>query len=174
MTPFYRRLCAVMAAALIGPANAAAAQWQLIEATYIPLPLAAPSYGTVCSAYDSGVCANVNEFYQFNHKTLQRVTAVVTFSNQWGLRLSFTTGAQATKLALDPRLQIGILRTKAMASGRSLSAEAFSTLGGDTRHKPCLDEYDREYFCGSLTAWSDYPGKRISFQEYGIKVLYRF
>ena len=27
--------------------------------------------------------------------------------------------------------------------------------GSFVSHKPCLDSFDRQYFCGNLTAWSD-------------------
>ena len=27
------------------------------------------------------------------------------------------------------------------------------------KHKPCTDSYNRQYFCGNLTAWSDYKDK---------------
>ena len=167
------RLSVLIAATLIAPNAGAAPDWQFTEAATVSLPPSV-TYGVVCSSYDSSVCANVSDFYRFNHQYLQRFTIVGTFSKYWGLRASLTTGAQAAKLSLDPRLLIGLIGMKPLSGGRTLSAEVFGSIGGDLRHKPCLDEYDREYFCGSLTAWSDYPTKRISFQEYGIKVLYKF
>lgn len=166
--------CALIAAMLICPTDAAYSEWQIVEAAYVPMPYPIPTFGVVCSGYDSSVCANVGNLYRFNHQTLQRFTLVGAFANNWGLRLSLTTGAQATKVLIDPRLQIGVIRSIPLASGRALSAEVYGSIGGDMKNKPCLDSYDREYFCGSLTAWSDYPNKQISFPEYGFKVLYRF
>lgn len=173
MNRFYRYVCAVIGSALIAPA-ALSSEWQIIEATYVPMSYPVPTYGLVCSAYDASVCANVSGFYKFNQQTLQRVTLVGAFVNQWGVRFALTTGAQAAKLVIDPRLQVGVIHTKLMSSGRSLSGEVYGSVGGAMKHKPCLDSYDREYFCGSLTAWSDYPNKRISLPEYGLKVLYRY
>lgn len=159
---------------LIYPTCAASSEWRLIEAAYVPMQYPIPTFGVVCSGYDSSVCADVSSFYKLNHQTLQRITLVGAFTNNWGVRLSLTTGAEATKVLIDPRLQIGVIRSVPFSSDRALSIEVYGSIGGDLKHKPCLDSYDREYFCGSLTAWSDYPNKTISFPEYGFKVLYRY
>lgn len=173
MKRFDRYVCAVAGSMLFTQA-ALSSEWQIIEASYVPMAYPVAAYGFVCSAYDVSVCANVSSFYKFNKQTLQRVTLVGAFVNQWGVRIALTAGAQAEKLVVDPRLQVGLIHTQTLAEGRSLSGEIYASVGGDMKHRPCLDAYDREYFCGSLTAWSDYPAKRISFPEYGFKVHYRY
>ena len=90
------------------------------------------------------------------------------------MRLSVTSGAQSPKLSIAPRVVIGVIGSMQISNRRTLSSEVFGSVGGHLSHKPCLDAYDRKYFCGSLTAWSDFPNKRIAPQEYGLKVLYRF
>jgi hypothetical protein len=52
-----------------------------------------------------------------------------------------------------------------------VTAEVFGTLGGEIRHRPCLDDYDRQYHCGSLTSWEDFAGKRVPLREYGLKLV---
>jgi hypothetical protein len=151
-----------------------AAEWQLIEASYLSLPVPVSQYGTVCSAYDTSVCADVSNFYQLDQRTLLRVTAVGALSPRWGLRLSFTTGAKSQKLVVEPKLLVGVIAIKELAGGRSLVGEIFGSVGGETRHIPCLDVYDRAYFCGNLTAWADYPNKQIAADEYGFKLVYKF
>jgi hypothetical protein len=77
-------------------------------------------------------------------------------------------------MTIDSRLTLGLIVAKQLDSIRSISAEIFNSFGGDTNHKPCLDEYDREYYCGDLTAWSDFEKKHTAYKEWGVKVMYRF
>ena len=179
------RLCVFVSAALIcqtalaeplwqiAPRSALAPVWQLTEVASVALP-SLPAYGTVCSAYDASVCADVGSFYRFRQRYVRRISAVGTFSDRWGVRISITSGAQSPKVSIEPRLVIGLIGSRPLSNGRTISAEVFGSVGGDINHKPCLDNYDREYFCGSLTAWTDFQNKRIALNEYGLKILYRF
>ncbi|MEI8210276.1 MAG: hypothetical protein WCG16_13785 [Methylococcales bacterium] len=168
------RILSSLVFSFVGTAAGHAADWQIIEAAYVALPVPSTQYGVVCSAYETSVCANVGDFYRFNHQTQLRVALVGAISDQWGVRLSLTTGAEATKLVVDPQLIIGVIATKPLTKGRSLSGEVFGSIGGDIRHKPCLDEYDREYFCGNLTAWTDFQSKTIANEEYGLKIVFKY
>lgn len=164
---------AMMAAMSVASSAGAATTWRLTEFVDVPLQ-SVPAFSYVCSQYDSSVCMDVADFYRFRQRNLQRMTVVATFSEQIGLRASITTGAKATKLTISPRVVLGLVGSMRLSAGSSVSAEIFGSLGGTLRHKPCLDEYDREYFCGSLTAWSDFPNKQTPYRESGIKLIYRY
>ena len=154
-------------------ASGAAPAWEpmaarLVEATAVALPLSS-QYGRVCSGYDSAICSDVSEFYRMDRRLLRRVGLVTALSPTWGVRTQFTEGAAAPKLVIRPRLLLGLIGSKFLSEGRAVTAEVFGTLGGDSRHRPCLDDYDRQYFCGSLTSWEDFAGKRVPLREYGLK-----
>lgn len=169
----HRNHVTLLAAMSVASSAGAATTWRLTEFVDVPLQ-SVPAYSYVCSQYDSTVCANVADFYRFRQRNLQRMTVVVTFSERIGLRASMTTGAKAAKLTIGPRVVLGLIGSMPLSAGRSVSAEVFGSLGGSLRHKPCLDQYDREYFCGSLTAWSDFPNKQSPYRESGIKLIYRY
>lgn len=169
-------LCSAVGAAvlsLMGFQAAAQNQWVLTEARTTPIHSPVPQ-GIVCSGYDAGVCADISRFYQFDHRQLWRFTLVGQLSENWGVRLTLTTGAEAAKMTVAPRLIFGVIGTAHDTPHSSLSAELFTSLGGDITHQPCVDTYARAYFCGALTAWDDYPNKRIVYQEYGVKLVFRF
>jgi hypothetical protein len=141
---------------------------RLLEATYVPLPTSS-QYGLVCSGYNNAVCSDMSEFYRMDRRLLRRVGLVTELSPSWGVRTQFTEGAAAPKLVIRPRLLLGLIGSRSLPEGRSVTAEVFGTFGGEIRHRPCLDDYDRQYFCGSLTSWQDFAGKRVPLREYGLK-----
>ncbi len=151
----------------------AQSNWQITEATYSPVTVA-PQSGVVCSSYDNSVCADISHFYKFDHRMLWRFTLIGNMSDNWGIRATIITGAKAEKLTVQPRLILGLIKATYLSATKILSSEIYGTLGGDSNHQPCVDEYDREYYCGNLTAWSDFKNKKISSKEYGIKFLYRY
>lgn len=166
-----------MAFALMLPAVPAMAwdlrQVRLVEADLISAPSLGPQV-PVCSVYDETVCADVSAFYRPNKNRLARIGVVAAVGPSWGLRLQFTEGLRADKATLEPRLLVGLITSHPMRSGRALTLEAYSSLGGDVVHRPCLDAYDRRYHCATLTAWEDSPGKRIRARDIGLRLAWRF
>ncbi len=146
---------------------------RLTEASYVAPPSVARN-GTVCSAYDTSVCADVSQFYKSANRQLLRLGFVTAFSPSWGIRTQFTVGAHASKVSVNPRLILGLIGTTPLSGGGSISGEVSASVGGDVRHRPCVDEYDRLYYCGSLTSWEDFEGKRVRFSEYGVRLSYQF
>ncbi len=147
--------------------------WKFVEAGSVPLPVAVPGK-VVCSGYDAAVCASTDAFYRFKSQTLLKMTLVGTITESWGTRITVSTGAKAEKLEIEPRIVLGIIRAHAFTKRDSMTTEMYNSIGGRVRNKPCLDSYDREYYCGNLTAWSDYQQKEIARKEYGIKIVYVF
>lgn len=170
-------IAAVAAACALGSGAATAAPLpamaQITEARWVAAPALGP-LGLVCSGYDSSVCADVRHHYQQSRRHLLQVGLVAAMTPQWALRLRYTEGVSAPKASLQPRLLIGLIGSQPMGGARSLTAEVYTTVGGDLVHRPCLDAYDRRYHCGTLTAWEDFPGKRVKSSEYGLRLAYRF
>lgn len=174
-------LATACAMALMAPAMDAAAwdlrQVRLVEADLVAAPVLGPR-GPVCSAYDETVCADVSAFYQPNKNRLARFGLIATMttaaSPAWGLRLQFTEGLRAPKATLEPRLVVGLIVSRTLRSQRTLTLEAYSSLGGDVVHRPCVDAYDRQYHCATLTAWEGTAGQSIRTRDVGFRLAWRF
>ncbi len=97
-----------------------------------------------------------------------------TLTPNFGARITVITGVDSAKMGVEPRIILGLIGVKQVGSDSVLSAEIYNSFMGATYHRPCTDDYEREYYCGSLTAWTDYVDKNVTFKEWGFKVLYRF
>lgn len=146
---------------------------RLVEAQMLAAPTLGPR-GIVCSAYDDTVCSDVGGFYRSPKTHLWQVGMVASLSPSFGLRLRLTEGVSAPKATLRPRLLTGWILHRPMGGQRTLMAEIYTSWGGDLVHRPCIDAYDRQYYCAHLTAWEDFPAKRIKPQDYGFRIAYRF
>ena len=151
----------------------AQSNWQLVEVSSKAIDFSAPS-GRVCSDYEGSVCTDVSKFYQFNQYSQWRMTLVGTLTPVFGARITLVTGVDAAKMGVEPRIILGLIGARNLGRDSTLSAEIYNSFMGSTYHRPCTDDYDREYYCGNLTAWSDYLDKRTTFKEWGLKVVYRF
>jgi hypothetical protein len=145
----------------------------LTEARTVSAPSLGPAQ-VVCSAYDATVCADVGPFYQARKSQLAQIGVLAAFNPRWGLRLRYTEGVSAPKATLRPTWRVGVIATQPLAARRSLTTEFYTSIGGHLVHRPCLDAYDRRYFCGTLTAWEDFPAKRVRHHDFGVRVSYRF
>jgi hypothetical protein len=166
----------ILFAAIILPTITYASSWpqiRLIEASTVSTPLLGPS-GSVCSVYDASVCADISKFFIPKKNRMARVSIMAALSPQLGLRFQLTEGTSAPKISIQEKLQFAVLLTRSKSNGSSFVYEFYSSIGGDLKHRPCVDSYDREYHCGTLTSWSEYQGKSVSFPEYGVrlKVIY--
>jgi len=166
-----------VAAALILTTTSAAAwegrELRLVEARSVAAPSLGP-LGVVCSAYEETVCADVSGFYRTNKSRLTRIGVVAVLGPTWAARLRFTQGTSAPKATLQPSLQVGLITSQALRAGRTLTLEAYTSVGGDLVHRPCIDAYERTYYCGTLTSWTDFPGKRVRSQDFGFRAALRF
>ena len=131
-------------------------------------------WGRACSAYDSAVCHDLSAFYQPRQRQVAQASVLMMATPAWGVHLTWRGGVDAPKLAIAPRIKLGMVHTWLLAGGGSLAVEAHTSLGGALSHRPCLDAYDRAYFCVNLTAWADYPAKTIAQRDQGVKLHWRF
>ncbi len=70
------------------------------------------------------------------------------------------SGYSAAKIHIDPALFIGYTRAFQAAENLTIALGAGGWLGGDISEKPCRDDFDRAYYCPTLTAWSAYRRPR--------------
>ena len=127
---------------------------------------------SACSAYDGSVCQSVNEFYkpkapEFIFTGLYKINGdnILTFGTN--------TGYDSSKLSVSPSFMIGGATRYYLNEKKDshLIFEGSYWFGSSVSHKPCLDSYDRQYFCGNLTAWSDFKYDQHP-DSYNVKLWY--
>ena len=112
---------------------------------------------SACSGYDSSVCQNINAFYK--PKTPEFiVTGLYKLNGDNILSFGANSGFDSEKLRISPSFMLGAATRYYLNDKKDshLILEGQYWLGSSVSHKPCLDSFDRQYFCGNLTAWSDF------------------
>ncbi len=110
------------------------------------------------TSYD-GEIRSVSEFYE-PERTTAEVGGDIYLATDTKISLGLDGGYQSRKLDIDPTLKIGVDHIIGLSSSKdhdlSLRVHGSVSIGGKQNHTPCADSYDREYYCGNLTAWSDF------------------
>jgi len=131
---------------------------------------------SVCSGFSSTVCYQLAGFYK--PTTTQLIaTGIWRVSNNTLAHLGVNTGFQSPKLKVSPAFYLGVTQRFFLDDKQlsQLSFEATGWVGSKVQHKPCVDSYNREYFCGDLTAWSDYKyDSRPKSYTLNIRYMMRF
>lgn len=112
---------------------------------------------TVCSGYDASVCHPVGKFYQSSRIPIF-ASALVFLNRDEIVQLGFNSGFNSAKLTVTPSIMLGAGQRFYVNKSRTsqIVLHGYRWFGGRVTHRPCLDSFDREYFCGNLTAWSDF------------------
>jgi hypothetical protein len=113
----------------------------------------------VTSPYDPDLTYDVSQFYQ---PQKSRYRAVLANNYQMGFVFlaGVDTGHRSSKLTISPALMLGGAYTLKLSRYSTLSLAGYKWAGGAITESPCLDEFDREYMCAQLIAWTDYKPKR--------------
>jgi hypothetical protein len=110
------------------------------------------------TSYD-GEIRSISEFYEPERPTI-KVGGDIYLGAATRISLDLDGGYQSRKLDIDPTLAIGVDHTIGLSSSRdhdlSLQVHGSVSIGGKQNHTSCVDSYDREYYCGNLTAWTDF------------------
>ncbi len=114
-----------------------------------------------CSAYDQAVCTSLKNFYKPRRSQLI-ATGLYKYEINRAITFGLNSGFDAPKLNIKPSFMMGHLIKLDLdySKTESLIIEGLIWFGGRVKHEACIDEYDREYYCPSLTAWSDFTYKR--------------
>lgn len=125
-----------------------------------------------CSTFDSSVCYNTSNFYK--PKTPQTIVSGYYFFNKNdALILGLNTGYNSPKLIIQPSIALGYSSRIELDRSKQVVIEGTKWLGGSIKHKPCIDSFDREYYCGNLSAWSDFH-YQSNINSYSMRVMYQW
>lgn len=111
----------------------------------------------VCSIYDNAICFDVNRFYSSSMPQIL-MSGFVMLDGSNAITFGIDTGYSSPKLKVSPALLLGVSKRWFMSEKRDahLIVEASGWFGQSVSHEPCIDDYDRAYYCGNLSAWSDF------------------
>jgi hypothetical protein len=117
--------------------------------------LANPS--SVVSGYDStSTRYNVSSFYALQNDRQRLIGHINGFSKGELFSIGYDSGISAQKLNVNNAFYAGYTKTMSFTKSSLTSVSFGSWFGGKISESPCLDSYNRQYSCQTLTAWSDY------------------
>ena len=113
--------------------------------------------GKVCSTYDTTICEDVSDKYAPSNVPLL-FQGLYKISENTIVTLGFNTGFESQKVSVTPSGSLGGAYRWHLAANHTshVIIEGSYWFGAVISHRPCLDSYDREYFCPTLSAWSDF------------------
>jgi hypothetical protein len=130
----------------------------------------------VASGYDSSVAYDVSGFYQGLRKT--RVNFILNYSTETHgevVSFGFDPGAQSEKATVKRALFVGYTRALVPQKSVILTFSTGAWIFSGMNETPCIDSYDRQYHCRSLTAWSDYSSPKYRTPYYfDLRLGFRF
>ncbi len=107
-----------------------------------------------CSIYDADICHSMNQFYSTKIPQVM-LSGLYFISKNDAYVIGVNTGYDSQKLVIKPSIAIGY-STLFEVKNKKFVIEGAKWFGGNIKHVPCKDSYDREYYCGNLMAWSDF------------------
>lgn len=110
-----------------------------------------PKYAT---SYD-GVKRDISELYK-DEQINFNLQGYLLFENDTLVSLGYDHGIDTKKYDISKEYTINIRKNIDLNDDWSVIIGGSTKLGGKVRHTPCYDQIDREYYCGNLTAWSDF------------------
>jgi hypothetical protein len=121
---------------------------------------------TAYSAYDDSVSYRLTPFYTPKNTRFRGIVNYFEPNKQWLLSLGYDSGLQADKLSVSPSTFIGLAKSFEIDKANNLSVSWGQWFGGKVTERPCLDAYDRQYWCPNLSAWIDRPALDTSPGKY--------
>lgn len=111
----------------------------------------------VCSIYDSAICFDVNPFYSSSIPQIL-VSGFVMLDGSSAITFGIDTGYSSPKLKVSPAILLGLSKRWFISEKRDaqFTVEASGWLGQSVSHEPCIDSFNRAYYCGNLSAWGDF------------------
>lgn len=109
----------------------------------------------VRSGYDNAVRHDVSSFYESSRPAVSGIFNWVLQPGQV-VSVGLNSGYESPKLTITPAVFLGWSGSFGLTARQQLTVSAGAWLGGQLSESPCLDDYGRQYWCMTLTAWEDY------------------
>ena len=123
-------------------------------------------------AYD-GKARDVSHFYEATNEQFKVGLGVLVENTL--VNINYDNGYNSEKLSIHDSTTIHVTQRVDLDDRWSLSLTAGTTIGGGQEHTPCTDKFDRKYYCGSLTSWSDFQApERDQYMMGRVQVKYKF
>ncbi len=134
-----------------------------------------PSPKNVASAYDSEIRHDVSSFYRTKKDRINMILGFTLWGPGTVISVGYDSGVKAEKLSIKRALFLGVNHTVRLRKNTYLGFGLGKWIGGRISETPCVDTYDREYWCQNLTAWSEYvPSYPKVYQYAGFRFLKTF
>lgn len=110
-----------------------------------------------CSVYDSTVCYDLSKFYESTMPQIL-ISGFFMLNGNTAITWGLDSGYRSEKLTVTPAVLIGLSKRWFFSEKRDSQfiVEASGWAGQSVSHTPCIDSQDRLYYCGTLSAWSDF------------------
>ena len=125
-----------------------------------------------CSTYDESICYNTSALYKPTNQQVI-VSGYYFFNKNDAILLGLNTGYNSQKLIIQPSIALGYSSQFELDKSKKFVIEGNKWFGGNIQHKPCVDSFDREYYCGNLSAWSDF-NYHSNINSYNMRVMYQW
>jgi hypothetical protein len=112
---------------------------------------------TATSAYDEAITHNISDFYKATNTRQRWVLNYLEPDTRWLFSFGYDSGTQADKLSIEQSVFLGLAKNFELSRDHHLMFSWGQWFGGKVTDRPCLDAYDREYWCPNLSAWTDRP-----------------
>ena len=123
-------------------------------------------------SYD-GKARSVERFYTPETRPFN-IGGVIAFDNTL-INLQYNNGIDTEKLDINQSGNISVTQRFNITENVSIDATVGTTIGGEVRHTKCTDSIGKEYYCGNLTAWSDFKESKTEQYRMGkLQLNYRF
>lgn len=111
----------------------------------------------VTSAYDATSAPyEITPFYTSKSTRTRLVVNYFIPSTSILLSGGYDSGSDAEKITVSASKFVGLSTFWRLSSQSALYLLMGAWGDQDVTERPCLDSYDREYWCANLTAWSDH------------------
>ena len=125
----------------------------------------------IAYAYD-GEARDVSHFYEPTNEQFKIGLGVLVEDTL--IHVNYDNGLNSEKLSINESAIIHVTQKVKLDDKLSLSFTAGASFGGEQKHTACSDKFGREYYCGSLTAWSDFqPAEQDRYTTGSIKLSYK-
>jgi len=130
----------------------------------------------VSSYYDSSVRYDISEFYKSKNSRFRFIGNYFVKGYDSFLSWGYDTGAVAEKIEISSSFFLGASKFFTNSKNdRFISLSIGSWFGESVGESPCVDAYNRKYWCPNLTAWEDRPGMNFKQQAFiDFRFIYLF